>query len=312
MACPPGFRPGPSGSRCCSAAAALKMRRVLSTYLFVEHRLTVALLDRILRSGVGEIEIFCARQHIDYHNRAQIEELRHWFRDVDLKVHSIHAPLFSDDIWGRSGPNAHISVTETSKAKRIAATDEIKRAIELADSIPFKYCIQHIGVPEEEYDDDKIEAAFNSLDELIVFGKQLGVEVLAENTPNAFSRAERLKLFVGTTHLPLNFCFDTGHAHLSGGVETEFHLIKDRIRSTHVHDNDGELDNHVFPLTGDDGSGDNSGNGSIEWGPAMALLDSCDDDVPLVLELREVPEMEKPLVEVQNCFEKLESALDGR
>ncbi len=292
------------------------MRRVLSTYLFVEHRLTVALLDRILRSGVDEIEIFCARQHIDYHNRAQIEELRHWFRDAELKVHSIHAPLYSDDIWGRSGPNAHISVTETSKAKRITATDEIKRAIELADSIPFKYCIQHIGVPEEEYDDDKVEAAFNSMDELIVFGKQLGVEVLAENTPNAFSRAERLNLFVGTTHLPLNFCFDTGHAHLTGGVETEFRLVKDRIRSTHVHDNDGELDNHIFPLLADDsgeGSGDGSSDkGSIEWGSAMELLDSCADDVPLVLELREVPEMEKPLVEVQNCFEKLESRLDGR
>ncbi len=288
------------------------MRHVLSTYLFVEHRLTVALLDRILRSGVDEIEIFCARQHIDYHNRAQIDELRHWFRDAELKVHSIHAPLFSDDIWGCSGPNAHISLTETSKAKRIAATDEIKRAIELADSIPFKYCIQHIGVPEEEYDDAKVEAAFNCLDELIVFGKQLGVEILAENIPNAFSRAERLNLLIGTTHLPLNFCFDTGHAHLSGGVETEFRLMKDRIRSTHVHDNDGELDNHIFPLL-DKGSGDGSGDGgSIEWGPAMELLDSCAGDVPLVLELRKVPEMETPLVEVQNCFEKLESTFDGR
>ena len=225
-----------------------------------------------------------------------------------MKVHSIHTPLFSDDIWGRSGPHARVSMTGTSKAQRIAATDEVKRAIELADSVPFQYAIQHIGVPEEEYDDGKVEAAFNCLDELIVFGKQLGVEMLAENIPNAFSRADCLKLFVGTTHLPLNFCFDTGHANLSGGVESEFRLMKDRIRSTHVHDNDGELDKHIFPLS-DDGSG---GGGSIEWGPAMELLSSCDDDVPLVLELREVPEMENPLAEVQNCFEKLESTLDGR
>ena len=92
------------------------MRRVLSTYLFVEHRLTVALLDRILRSGVDEIEIFCARQHLDYHNHAQIDELKHWFRDAELKVHLIHAPLFSDDIWGQSGPHARISMTGTTKA----------------------------------------------------------------------------------------------------------------------------------------------------------------------------------------------------
>jgi len=288
------------------------MRRVLSTYLFVAHRLTVALLDRILRSGVDEIEIFCARQHLDYHNHAQIEELKYWFRDTELKVHSIHTPLFSDDIWGQSGPHAHISMTGRTRAQRIAATDEVKRALELADSFPFQYAIQHIGVPEEEYDDGKVEAAFNCLDELIVFGKQLGVEMLVENIPNAFSRAERLKLFVGTTHLPLNFCFDTGHAHLGGGVESEFRLMKDRIRSTHVHDNDGELDNHLFPLAGDGSDDGSGGGGSIKWGPAMELLSSCDDDVPLVLELREVPEMENPLVEVQNCFDKLESALDGR
>ena len=113
------------------------MRRVLSTYLFAEQRLTVALLDRILRRGIEQIEIFCARQHLDYHNGAQIDELRHWFRDADLQLHSLHAPVFNDDIWGRSGPHAIVSLTETSKAKRIAATDEIKRALEIADSIPF-------------------------------------------------------------------------------------------------------------------------------------------------------------------------------
>ena len=260
--------------------------------------MTVALLDRILRSGVGEIEIFCARQHLDYHNPQQIDELQHWFRDAELKVHSVHAPMFSDDVWGRSGPHAVISIAETTKAKRMAAVDQVKRAIEIADKIPFRYLIQHIGVPYEEYDPAKFDAAFNSLDELTVFGRQLGVEVLVENIPNELSTAERLRTFVESTHLPLHYCFDTGHAHLSRGVEYEFGLMKDRIRSTHVHDNDGEDDVHLFPLLGD--------GGTIDWKPTMELLRSAEGDTPLLLEVGEVDDMEKPLVEVRRAFEQLE------
>ena len=32
------------------------------------------------------------------------------------------------------------------------------------------------------------------------------------------------------------------------GIAAEFELMKDRIRSTHIHDNDGMADSHFFPL----------------------------------------------------------------
>lgn len=260
--------------------------------------MTVALLDRILKSGIDEVEFFCARQHLDYHNQSQIDELRYWFRDSDLKLHSIHSPLFSDDSWGRSGPKSVVSLTEKSKARRIEVTDEIKRAIEIADSIPFRYLVQHIGMNEEDYDEGQVEAAFNSLDEIIVFGKQLGVEVLVENIPNVYSSAQRLRTFVESTHLPLSFCFDTGHAQLNGDPEQEFELMKDRIRSTHVHDNDGEDDAHLFPLLTE--------RGSIDWKPMMDRLRSLPEDVPLVMELREDEEMENALVETRRSLDLLE------
>jgi len=275
------------------------MRHVLSTHLFVEQRLTAALLDRIHKSGIHEIELFCARQHLDYRNRGQIEELGHWFRDSELKVHSMHAPMFSDDVWGRTGPTGVISLTETSKAKRIVATDEIKRALEIAEAIPFSYLIQHIGVPYEEFSEAKSDAAFNSLDEISLFARQRGVQILLENIPNELSTAERLNEFVASTHLPLYFCFDTGHAHIGRGVQYEFETMKHRIRSTHVHDNDGESDNHVFPLAGE--------GGSIDWTSTMKLLRSVDGDAPLLLELMAVESMENPLEEVKKAFDRLEN-----
>lgn len=264
----------------------------------MEQRVTAALLHRIQQSGIDEIELFCARQHLDYRNKSQIEELSHWMRDSEMTVHSLHSPLFSDDVWGRSGPHAVVSITETSKVPRIKSTDEIKRAIEIADTIPFRYLVQHIGMADEEYDLAKLDAAFNCLDELIIFGKQLGVEILVENTANELSSARQLLHLIELTHLPLSFCFDVGHAHLHEGVAHEFRLMKDRIRSTNVHDNDGERDMHLFPMHSD--------VGSVPWAPTMQLLRSLAEDVPLVMELRKDAAMADPLAEARRSLDRLE------
>ncbi len=129
----------------------LQMNHFLSTHLFVNHRLTVALLSRIQQAGIPAVEIFCARQHLDYRDKAQITELGHWFRDSGLKLHSLHSPMYNDEIWGRSGPHAVVTITEPVKSKRLPMVEEIKRALEIAEVIPFRYLVQHIGVSGEEY-----------------------------------------------------------------------------------------------------------------------------------------------------------------
>ncbi|MGH9661162.1 MAG: sugar phosphate isomerase/epimerase family protein [Bryobacteraceae bacterium] len=278
------------------------MQRVLSTHLFVNHRLTVALLNKIMNAGIPAVEIFCARQHIDYYNKAQIAELGHWFRDSTLKLHSIHLPMFNDEYWGRSGPQAVVNITEPVKGKRIRVVDELKRALELAETIPFQYAIQHLGVSGEEYHEQKIDSAFTALEELTVFARQRGVEVLLENIPNALSSAERLIHFNRMTHLGMNFVLDLGHANMNEGVEGAYEIMKDRLRSTHVHDNDGAGDTHLFPLLGD--------AGTIDWRRAMSLLRSRDGQLPLLLEIREVEGMENPLQHVNRVYDRLEALRD--
>jgi len=274
------------------------MNHVLSTHLYVNHRLTAALLTKIQQSGIPAVEIFCARQHLDYRDKAQITELGHWFRESDLKLHSLHSPMYNDEIWGRSGPHAVITITEPVKGRRLEMVDEIKRALEIAETIPFKYLVQHMGVGGEEFDMRKVDAAFAALEELTLFARQRGVEILLENIPNELSSAERLLQFDELTHLKLNFVFDTGHAHMNEGVENAFHLMKERIRSTHLHDNNGKDDIHLFPFL--------SEGGSIDWANTMRLLRSRGDQFPLCLELRERPEITNPLDSVRQVFDKLE------
>lgn len=270
------------------------MELALSTHLFVRHRLTTVWLERIWNAGFPSVEIFCARQHIDYRDQAQINELGHWFRDSPLKMHSLHSPMYADDVWGRSGPQAIIDITATTKATRMRAVDEIKFALEIADVIPFRYLIQHLGVSGQEYDEHRIDAAFSSLDEIRSFARQRGVEVLLENTPNDLSSAGRLDDFLGQTHLNLGYCFDIGHAHMTYGIEDQFERMQLRIRSTHIHDNDGQEDQHLFP-----------GKGSIDWAKAMRLLQSLPEGCPLLLELREPEQMERPAEEAKRAAEEL-------
>lgn len=274
------------------------MQHVLSTHVFANHRLTTAWLERIWNAGIPAVEIFCARQHIDLYNRQQIAELGHWFRDSELKLHSVHAPMYTDEIWGRSGPHAVINITDTSKPKRLEMVDEVKRALEVAETIPFRYLIQHIGVAGEEYDERKIDAAFSALEEINLFARQRGVDVLLENTPNALASAERLVLFIGLTHLKLDFCFDVGHANMNEGIETAYGIMKSRIRSTHLHDNDAKSDQHQFPF---------AAGGTVNWKKTMELLRSAPDQYPLLLELHDTPDFTHALEDVKGIFEKLES-----
>ena len=271
------------------------MQHALSTHLFANHRLTTVWLERIWNAGIPLDEIFCARQHLDYRDKSQISDLGHWFRDAELKVHSLHSPMYNDNVWGRSGPQSIITITEPVKSKRLDMVDEIKRAIEVAETVPFRYLIQHLGVEWEEFDERKIDAAFSALEEINLFARQRGVEVLLENTPNELASAERLLMFLNVTHLNLNVCFDVGHAHMRGSVENEYRLLQSRIRSTHVHDNNGTDDSHLFP-----------GKGTVDWVRTMDLLRSAEGQYPLLLELREVDEMQHPVDSARATFDYLE------
>lgn len=274
------------------------MDHVLSTHLFVNQRLTTTLLNKIHQAGIPAVEIFCLRQHLDYRNQAQVQEIGHWFRDSPLRLHSMHSPMFTDEVWGRSGRQSVIDISEPRKAQRIQQVDEVKRALEIAEYAPFTYLIQHIGYDQDEYDERRLDAAFTSLEEIRIFGKQRGVEVLVENIPNAFSSSQRLVEFLRMTHLPIGFCFDTGHANLNEGVEEAFETMKDRIRSTHVHDNDGHRDSHLFPMFAE--------AGTINWGRTMDLFRARANQFPLVLELKEQPGVENPFQMASRVFEELE------
>src|SRR5205823_80867 len=270
------------------------MQRAISTYVYCKERLHPGLLDGLVRGGAQAIEIFAARQHLDYANRKQhVKEIAEWFRTSGVPLHSVHAPIFSDYDTGRTG-GPPVNLAATDRAQRIAAMDEIKRALEIAEQIPFRFLVQHIGVPDETFNDRKFEAAMTSIEHLRAFAKPLGVRVLLENIPNELATPDRLVEFIHLTHFDdLGVCFDVGHAHIMSNVAEAFEILKSHIRSTHIHDNAKDRDSHLWP-----------GKGSIDWKQTMELLRSAPQTPPLLLEI-EADEKVNPVEKMGETFRQL-------
>ena len=253
------------------------MLRAMSTFVAVKQRLQGALLDTLVRGGAQAVEIFCARGHFDYTDSSQVKEVASWFQSNTATLHSLHSPLFADDDWGRSGSPA-LNLAAVEKRERIDSMDEIKRALEVAEVLPFRFLIQHIGTPGEGFSDKKFDQAMTAIEHLRAFARPLGVTILVENIPNELSTPEKLDEMIRMAHFKdVGVCFDTGHAHLNGTVARDFELLKDRIRSTHVHDNRADRDAHLWP-----------GEGTIDWKEAVELLQSAPHSPPLLLEIEGV------------------------
>jgi sugar phosphate isomerase/epimerase len=273
------------------------MLRAVSTYLFVKERLHPGILDGLARSGVQAVEIFAARQHLDYANRkAHVKEIAEWFRGSGVPLNSVHSPLYADYEWGRAGAPP-VNVASIDRATRVEAMDEIKRALEIAEQIPFRFLVQHLGAPNESFSDKKFEAAMTSIEHLRAFAKPLGVRILLENIPNELSTPDRLVEMIRGAHFDdVGVCFDFGHAHMEGSVRAGFEIVRSHICSTHVHDNDKVKDLHLWP-----------GQGTIDWKEAMELLRSAPQTPALLLEVAE-DEKVNPLEKLGETFEKLETA----
>jgi len=280
------------------------MQRVLSTYLFVNRKLTAALIGEAAQADISGIELFCSRGHFDYRSPEEARELSSWLAGNNLTLHSIHSPTTRDfQLTRESG--APLSISDPERLRRQEAVDEIKRALDLVELIPFRYCVQHVARSRDVPDQRRWDAAFSSLEHLSLFARQRGVTLAIENTPGEMATAANLKQFLEETRLTsVKICFDVGHAHLEGGTSPALDIVRDLVVTTHVHDNRGDRDDHLLPY-----------EGAIDW---SATLSALPPDAAIVMELKEPPvaagsgdvqAFAETLRGARTAFDKFEQAL---
>jgi sugar phosphate isomerase/epimerase len=252
----------------------------ISTYLALPDRLSTAWLARAAAAGFSHGELFADGKSIDYRDRGQLEELGQWFRDSPLNPLALHSP-----------PRANIA--EPDRARRRSNCDEVKRAIEILEYVPCQYVVQHFGDREDLYHGKRVDAAFDSLEELNRFARDRGAEILLENGTSELAAPASLVRFIELTRLGNGVSFDVGHAHLRGGVDDGFGSLEPYLRLIHVHDNDGLSDGHWLPQTG-----------KIDWRAAMRLFRRHPGQV-LMASIRDQGEWAQPHIAVHDALSKL-------
>jgi|ERR1700756_516250 sugar phosphate isomerase/epimerase len=286
------------------------MQRLLSTYLFISKKLTPEMLGQIAEADFQGIEIFCTRSHFEYTLKPEIRALASTLEAHRLQLVSLHAPT-SRDLSAMRESGTPLSICEVERVRRIEAMDELRRVIDVADDLPYARLILHMGGSRETADPRKRDAAFSSLEHLVLHARHAGVTICVENTLSEMGSPDYLRAFVDETRLSgLRFNFDIGHAYLAEFPEEErlersFAPMKDLLSSVHLHDNHGEKDEHLPPY-----------DGSIHWPSAVKVLKSASqNELPVVLELKEktgpeAPTMNEQLTAARKSLDKFEKAWD--
>jgi len=282
------------------------MQRILSTYLSVSRKLTPEFLAHVAENGFTALEIFCSQAHFDYSSKQEIQAMKGMLEHQKLQLASLHAPT-SKDASAMRESGIPLSVCEVERVRRIEAMDEFKRAIDVAEELPFPRMVMHMGGSREAADPRKRDAAFSTLEHLVLHAKHIGVTLCVENTTSEMGQPEYLRAFVEETRLTgLRFNFDVGHAHLSDGEEAQriakaFEPMRELVASVHLHDNHGEKDEHLPPY-----------DGSIDWQNAIPVLNTAPEkNLAIVLELKEktatdAPGMAEQLAAARTAMDRFE------
>ena len=276
------------------------MLKAISTHIFLKHRLHAWHLDTLTKAGAEAIEIFANRRHFDYTSRAQVKEIGEWFRGNPTPAWALHSPLRAEgEDESERGSAPSINVVHVEKSRRIDSMDEVKRALEAAEQVPFSHLILHLGERGDTWSPRTLEHAMTAVEHLRAFARPLGVQILLENLEkNEVAEPENLMEILSVGHFDdIGVCLDVGHAYLGEGILPAIDTMGPRIRSVHVHDNAADKDSHLWP-----------GDGTIAWQQTMQALAALPKPPATVLEIH--PTLENSEGALADRFQRIWEFLD--
>jgi sugar phosphate isomerase/epimerase len=273
----------------------------ISTHLYHEERLQKAHLLQIAAHGFDAVEVFATRSHFDYRDPAAITSLGGWLTEANLRLHSMHAPI--TDVFTNGKIQRMFSTATRDREARQSTLDEIASALRVADTVPFKFLVVHLGVPaglNPPRDDNDLDAAIRSIEEIHRLTEPLGINVALEVMGNDLSTAPRLVELLERSfdRTDLGICMDVGHAHLLGDVAEAIETTSEYLITTHIHDNRRQNDDHLVPF-----------QGNINWGAAIMAFEKIGYDGVLMYEVRNTQSPEDVLAKAVSARKRLEDLM---
>ncbi len=194
-------------------------------------------LRRIADAGFTHVH-WCHQWNTDFlYDHAEICQIARWFKDFGLTLTDLHASLGVEKCW--------VSPREYEREAGVAL---VANRIAMTARLGGDVIIMHTGnEPRAETDRARFWTQLGrSLDALEPVARDHGVRIAIENT-NDFPIIRRLLADHGPDYLGL--CYDCGHGNMLPDGLGELEELKDRLIAVHLHDNDGQGDQHLPPFT---------------------------------------------------------------
>jgi sugar phosphate isomerase/epimerase len=227
----------------------------ISSQIFLPRRLDTTLLDILRGGGARAIELWSARYHVDYTDRAQVRELGRWFSDTGTLA-TMHMPRTTDTEFSRHA-SPGVNLLDPDRGRRIDAMDEVKRALEMAETIAMQSCVLHLGGRDSAWGEQALELAVRAVEHLKAFAGPLGVRLLLENLQNDVTAPAHLLEILRAGHFDTcGFCLDIGHAFACDGIDSALETMRPRLHELHVYDTTGKpgsgahTEDHLWPASG--------------------------------------------------------------
>ena len=221
------------------------------------------------------LEVRCKRDHFDYEDKEEIKKLKSALKRAGVKALALHPPDWVD-------------VGSKNEWERVRSLREAEKCILVARHLGIEKVVIHPSNSETD-----VEIVRKSLQEVVEFSNEWGVEALLENPfpPKTGSDLKILGMFA--EEYRMGICLDTSHLFSNGEVPAEkIRDISHYIKEIHASDSlfSGK-DDHLLP-----------GEGKIDWSSLFEAIENRDVDV--IIELMPAQNLNKRLDEIEEVMGK--------
>ena len=205
-------------------------------------------LRDIAEAGFSHIH-WCHQWNTDFlYSDCEVAQIAAWMRQYNLLLTDLHASVGPEKNWG--SPREY---------ERLAGIELVRNRIAMTERLGGDVIVMHLPghLDEPELADDAWDRLRRSLDVLEPHARVHGVRIAVEN--GKFDLIEKVLAMYGPDYLGL--CYDSGHSNMTPDGMDRLDEMKDRLISVHLHDNDGESDQHK-PLF----------SGTIDWARLAPII----------------------------------------
>lgn len=261
-------------------------------------------LKKIADAGFSHIH-WCHEWDGDYiYAKAEMLQIRGWMNDLGLKCKGLHATEGSRrmNLQGkfhhRFTKQDRKDYTSENEFNRQAGVELIQNRIEMASILGTDAIVLHMQLPYKDFEADAAfkeryyQQVFKSLDQLEEECRLRGVRICVENllgTPNHHQVEQFDRLFERYDADHVAFCFDSGHANVTGNDCLELaRRYQDRLYMMHLSDNHGLISKECWTYCAEMNKCDehkNPFNGTFDWDGFAKIVAASPYELPILLEV---------------------------